>query len=135
MCSFENARTERTVNMPEPPPSNLSATEHAASRLHEIAQRLRQQGPLGPEEQRSLADLADELGAALERPATASESTPALADTITHLAQTMQHPHNRGLLERVRERLEDAAANMEARSPHVAAFTRELVDIIAGLGI
>jgi hypothetical protein len=71
----------------------------------------------------------------LERPTTASAPTPALAETITHLAEAMQHEQTGGPLQGVRQKLEDMAAKMEARAPHVAAFTRELVDIIASLGI
>ena len=121
--------------MSEPQPAGPPASEDAAVRLHEIARRLRVMHHLGPEEQRALADLADELGIALERPTTGSAATPALAESITHLAEALQHGHTGGLLQGVRQRLEEMAARMEARTPHVAAFARELVDIIASLGI
>jgi hypothetical protein len=121
--------------MSEPQPSDPSASAEAAARLHEIALRLREMHHLGPAEQGALADLADELGTALERPKTDTAATPALAESIAHLADTMQHGQTAGLLEGVRQRLEDMAARMQARTPHVAAFARELVDVIASLGI
>jgi len=121
--------------MSEPQPAGATASAAAAVRLHEIARRLRVPHHLGPEEQRALADLADELGIALERPTPASAATPALAEAITHLAEALQHGQTGGPFHGVRQRLEEMAAKMEGRTPYGAAFARELVDIIASLGI
>jgi hypothetical protein len=121
--------------MSEPQPTGPTDAAEAAARLHEIARRLRVTQHLGTEEQQALADLADELGIALERPTTASAATPALAESVTHLAEALQHRQTGGLLQGVRQRLEDMAAAMEARTPHVAAFARELVEVLANLGI
>jgi hypothetical protein len=121
--------------MSEPEPEGPPASEDAAGRLHEIAGRLRAMHHLGPEEQRALADLADQLGMALERPLTASAQTPALAESITHLANALQRGQTGGPLQAVRQRLEEVAAKLEARTPNVAAFAREVVDVLASLGI
>lgn len=121
--------------MPEPQQASGRAAADAAARLHEIAHILRAAHHLGPQEQLALAELADELGRVWEQPAASSETTPALAERITHLAEALHQGQEGGRLHGVRKRIEAIAAKLEGRAPYGAAFARQLVDALAGLGI
>jgi hypothetical protein len=121
--------------MPAQQAPGPTPTAAAAARLHEIAQLLRAAHELGPEEQCALAELADELGSLWDQPTDSAAPTPALAERIAHLADSLHHGRNRGLLQGFRQKLEEVAAKMEGRAPHGAAFARQLADVFAGLGI
>ncbi|HYV39329.1 MAG TPA: hypothetical protein VE988_26810 [Gemmataceae bacterium] len=113
----------------------MAEQQQAAARLHEIAQLLRGTHHLGAEEQRALAELADELGNAWALPASTSAATPALAERVAHLAEALKHGQASGPLHGVRQRMEEMAAKLEGQAPNTASFARQLVDALAGLGI
>jgi hypothetical protein len=107
----------------------------AAARLHEIARLLREKRQLDPEEQRVFAELADALGSAWEQPAVTSSAPGELVDRITHLADALHQGQVEPPQHGVRERIEQIGVTMEARAPHAAALARQLVEVLAGLGI
>jgi hypothetical protein len=104
-------------------------------RLHEIAQLLRTTHHLGPEAQRALAELADELADILD-PSTAHpvEAAP-LVESTAHVVEALHHDQDTGLLTGARGRLEKMLAGFEGRAPRTVDFARRLLDVLANLGI
>lgn len=121
--------------MPEQvPPSQQSAADIQA-KLHELSRLLRDADHLEPEAQRELADLMDELAKTLNPAALQSAEATHLANSTAHLAQALHRPHDRGLLMSAKKRLEDSIARAEAVAPLPAGLARNLLDILANLGI
>ena len=115
--------------MPEQSPVRVTET------LHDLARVLREAPPPGPEAQRALADLIDELGNAVG----ATEVPPA---EVTHLAQTtaqfiqaLHRRHEPGRFAAARDRLEQAVIQAETRAPVAAGFARRVLDALANFGI
>ncbi len=121
--------------MPEQPPPDVPAPAEVQTTLHTIARLLRENPHLGPEEQRALADLVDELGHALHPATVPSEEMAHLAESTTHLVQALHQGHGAGLLSSARNRLEQAIIRAEAQAPVAAGVARRLLDTLANLGI
>ena len=115
--------------MSEPQPSD------SVAKFHAVAQLLREAHHLGPEAQRELADLLDELGAALASDAVPPAEKAHLADSAAHLVRALHQQHDEGLWGRARHRLEQAIVAAEAQAPVAAGVARRLVDALANLGI
>jgi hypothetical protein len=105
------------------------------SSLHELAQILRDAHRLGPETQRTLADLVDELGKTLNSPTLPTAETAQLATSAAHLARSLQREENPTLLATAKERLEEAALRAEAEAPVATGIVWRLLDTLANLGI
>jgi hypothetical protein len=123
------------MTMSEALPEKRSAATTVREHLRTIAQLLREEPQLSPETQQLLAELADELSRALE-----SEAAPPaeLNDIAMHVAQLVRAAHRgeqAGLVARLRNRLDTAAAGLESRSPLIAGLTRRLIDALTELGI
>jgi hypothetical protein len=103
--------------------------------LHDLANKLRQAPPLGPDAQRILAELIDELGNTVVATQVPSTEVVHLAETTTHLLQALQRRHEPGRLAAARDRLETAILRAEATAPVMAGFARRLLDALANLGI
>ena len=105
------------------------------ARLHAVAQRLRQPGPVDPEAKRTLAELVDELSAALGSGEVPPAEVAHLAESTAHLAEALHEREDAGLLGGARDRLEQAALNAEARAPLAVGLARRLLDALANIGI
>jgi tryptophan 2,3-dioxygenase len=103
--------------------------------LHTVAELLRHTRHLGPEAQALLADLIDELGAALESPEVPNAEIARLTESASQLVQAVAEKHDAGMLEAANERLEGAVVSVEARAPHLAELTRRLAEMLSNLGI
>lgn len=101
------------------------------ARLRELAGLLRAADHLSPEAQQALADLVEELSGAL--PGTAASAQ--LAESAAHLAAALHEQKDPGLLERARQRLEEAALRAETEAPVATGVVRRLIDALANLGI
>src|SRR5262249_41783095 len=121
--------------MSAPQPGRAPAPEAVAARLHEIARLLREADHLGPESQKVLAELADELGNALGTAGIPSDQEAHLAESAAHLIETLRQRHGAGPLAAARDRLERAVLDVEARAPVAAGVARALLDALANLGI
>jgi hypothetical protein len=121
--------------MAEPQSPDSADSSEVASQLHEIAQLLRTTHHLGPEAQRALAELADELANVLEPPATTPTEAAPLVESTAQVAQALHHEHRFGPLTAARTRLEKMIAGFEGRAPHTVDFARRLLDVLANLGI
>jgi hypothetical protein len=116
--------------MPTPPEPEPPVGE----RLHELARLLRGARHLRPEDQQSLADLLDELAGEL-RTTAPSPQADHLAESAAHLAMELNEHRDLGLLGSATERLKDAAARAETKAPVATGVARQLIDILADLGI
>jgi phosphoglycolate phosphatase-like HAD superfamily hydrolase len=82
-----------------------------------------------------LAELIDELSTALKSAQLPSDEVTHLAGTTMHLAEALHHQHDKGMLEKVRDRFEDATAQAEARAPVAVGLARRVLDALAQMGI
>jgi hypothetical protein len=121
--------------MPESVPEGSSPGVGVPQRLKEISRLLREVRYLGPEAQRELAELADELGSALGSTAVPSPEAAHLADSTAHLIETLHREEEGSNLTAARDRVERAVLGAAARSPLLAGLARRLLDALANLGI
>src|SRR5260370_19386853 len=96
---------------------------------------LQQSGSLDPEARQVLAELVDELGAALR----ASNAPPAevahLAESAAHLAESLHYHRERGILATAPDRLNAAVLQADAKSPVAAGLARPLLAAPGNIGI
>lgn len=111
-----------------PVPSELQA------KLRTAAQELRHARHIDPEAQRALADLVLELAEAID-PNAPCDRTAHLAESSSQVLEALHHAPETGLLATARERLEEAAASAESKAPVAAGIARQLVDLLAGIGV
>ena len=105
------------------------------SNLHEIAQRLREAENLDPEAQQALAEVLDELKDQLgTTPINAAQLEHFRAST-SQLLRALERPHEKGLLESSRKKLDQAARSIESEAPLIAGLARRLMEALANIGI
>jgi hypothetical protein len=105
------------------------------TRLHELAVLLRQAHHLGPDMQKALADLVEELSGSLD-PATLPETTRNhLAESTAQLADALHRQTDESGIAAARKRLEAAAVRLEAEAPLASGIVRRLIDALANLGV
>lgn len=115
---------------PTPGPS----LDETRARLLACAMSLRDADHIEPEAQRALADLVLELADALG-PQVPTAQAAHLAETSAHLVEALHEPQDAGLIAAARRRVEEAAARAEAGAPVATGVARQLIDLLAGLGI
>src|SRR4051794_34582699 len=111
--------------MPETSPSSVTVRAY----LRAVAQLLRNVPHLNANAQRLLADLVDELGAALEADAVPSDEVAHLADCSAQLVTAAQQGEG-GMLGRARTRLERAVLAAETEAPLAAGIARRLTETL-----
>src|SRR5262245_52500872 len=121
--------------MSDTPDSNPPSVSDVQGRLREVAQLLRQSSSLDTASQRALAELVDELSRSLQSGNVPPAEVAHLADSTAHLAESLHHQHDTGLLGKARERLEGAVAQAEARVPVAVGLARRVLDALANIGI
>jgi hypothetical protein len=121
--------------MPEPVSSGSQTASQIRACLHDLAEVLREAHHLEPEAQQALADLVDELQAALEPTAVPPAELAHLAESAAHLARALRQRHDAGLLAAARERLEQAAVRAETAAPLATGLARRFMETLANLGI
>lgn len=114
--------------MPEHP-RDVKAT------LRAIAGLLRDVQHLGPEGQRTLAELVEELSRALETGEIPSAEMSQLTETTAHLVEELRQRKKSGSLPTLRDRLEQAALALETQHPVISGLTLRLVETLSTLGI
>ncbi len=115
--------------MAEQPPIRVTET------LHDLARVLRESPPPGPEAQRALADLIDELGNAVGTTEVPSAEVTHLAESTAQFLQALHRRHDPGRFANARDRLEQAVLQAEARAPVAAGVARRVLDALANFGI
>ena len=121
--------------MAQQQPSQPAGGSELVDRLHEIARLLRTAHHLGPEAQQALARLSEDLGKALDPAAAPSPEEAELVQSTAKVVEALHQSQDSGPLDAARERLEESAAELEARAPNVAEFARRLLDTLSNLGI
>jgi hypothetical protein len=121
--------------MPEPEPVKSPSPSAVPARLHEVARLLRDADHLGPEAQRALAELADELANALGSSNVASAEEVLLAQRVSELMAALHARQDSGPPPATRHRLQEAILAAEARAPFAAGLAQRLLDALANLGI
>jgi hypothetical protein len=115
--------------VPDQPPARVTEG------LHELARALREAPPLGPEAQRALAELIDELGNAVGGAEVPPAEVSHLAETTAHFVQALHRRQEPGGLAAARDRLEQAILRAESRAPVIAGVARRVLDALVNLGI
>jgi hypothetical protein len=118
----------------QPTPDTPSAAEVRA-RLHEVARRLNTSRHLDPDTRRTLAELVDELSRLLESAQVPPAEVARLAESTAHLAESLHHRHDQGLLGSARSGFEQAVASAQAHAPFATGLARRLLEALANLGI
>ena len=113
----------------------MAETNRVAEQLHEIAGLVRKAHHLGPEGQRLLAELLEELSVALKSPEAPSAEVAHLAESAAHLVQAVHREDEAGILARARDRFEKAIVAAESDAPVATGIARRLMDALANLGI
>jgi Domain of unknown function (DUF4404) len=121
--------------MTERPSNDLEALSGIREELHEVAQLLREAPHLRPDEQRTLADLLDELRGQLEPVGAHSVHTAHVAEIVTRLARALHEKQHAGRLAPIQDRLEAALVRAEAEAPIAVGVVRRFVDALASIGI
>jgi hypothetical protein len=103
--------------------------------LHDLARTLREAPPLGPEAQRALAELIDELGNAVGSREVPPAEVAHLAESTAHFVQALHRRQEPGGLAAARDRLEKAVLSAESRAPVAAGVARRVLDALANWGI
>ncbi len=112
----------------QPPP-------RVAADLHDLARTLRDAPPLGPDAQRALAELIDELGNAVGTTGVPPAEVRHLAETTAHFVRALHAGNEPGGLASARDRLEQAVLLAESRAPVAAGVARRVLDALANFGI
>ncbi len=120
---------------PEPSNPLSPGASEIQDRLHDVSRMLRQSGSIDQESRRALAALVDELNKALEGQSVPPAEVARLAESTAHLAESLHHQRELGLIGSAREGLEKAAFDAESRAPLLVGLARKVVDILAGFGI
>jgi len=106
-----------------------------SARLRQLVQLLRDTHHLGPEAQKSLADLVEELSGSLASCAPSASNQTHLAETTAHLVEALHQQKDASFLATAKKRLEEAAIRVEAEAPVATGIVRRLIDALANLGI
>src|SRR5262245_49678396 len=117
--------------MTEQPGTSPQAISQIQSELHGLAQSLREARHLGPDAQRSLADLLDELRNELHSPALDSAQAAHLAGLVTQLARALHEQRDQGPIDALRTRLQESLGRAEAEAPVLGGVVRRFVDTLA----
>jgi hypothetical protein len=120
------------MSIPSPTPAGSGPP--VGERLQELARLLRGAGHLGPQVQRDLADLLEELAGELES-AAPSPHAEHLAESAAHVAHELHQERGVGRVGAAVQRLKEAAARAEAKAPVATGLARRLVDVLADIGI
>lgn len=112
-----------------PTPAQIEA------RLQEVARLLRESPSLDEDARRTLAELVDELAAALPAAGLPPDEAARLAGTAAHLADALHHQHGPEKVGQARSLMEEAALAVESRAPATTDLVRRFLDALAGIGI
>jgi len=121
--------------MPDNPVPGTPSVPEIQARLHAVAQLLREPRPLDSSARQALAELVDELSAALRSAQVPPAEVAQLAEATAQLAESLRQPHDRRRAETVRGRFEEAVLEAEVRHPYTAGLAQRLLDALANLGI
>jgi hypothetical protein len=116
------------------PESSGPAVSEIQARLRAVAGMLRESPTIDPASQRILAELVDELSAALQTASVPVGEVANIAESTAHLADSLHQQHDQGVLVNARDRLETALLNAESRST-IVGLARRLLDALANIGI
>lgn len=123
------------IIMTDTPESDTPSLSEVQDRLHEIARGLRHSGAVDPESRQTLGELVDELTAALASANVPPAEVARLAESTAHLAESLHHQRDRGLLASARDRFERALVDAETHAPVAAGLARQLLEALANVGI
>jgi Domain of unknown function (DUF4404) len=110
-------------------------TQAIQTRLHNVADLLRGSATVSREVQIALAELLDELSTAINAPNGPPAAVAHLAESAAHLAETLHHQHDSGLVATARKRLGEAILRAESHAPNAVGLARGVVDALANIGI
>jgi hypothetical protein len=126
---------ERAFAMSDQPTEARPTRTDVQSNLAALAQLLRKTHHVGPEAQRELAEIVEELAKALGAVPAPSTEMAALAASTGHLVEALHEQKDKGILSDARARVEKAIVTAEAKAPFAAGIAQRLVNVLTDLGI
>jgi hypothetical protein len=105
------------------------------ARLRQVSRMLRESSSMEPSSQRALAELVDELNKALATAQLPAAEVAELAVSTAHIAEALHHEHDRSLLGKARDRLQEAILSAEAKAPNAVALAGRVLNALAEWGI
>jgi hypothetical protein len=121
--------------MTDQPSATPPTQAELQANLTTLAQLLRKTHHVGPEAQRKLAELVQELSQALATPAVPTTEVAALASSTGGLVRALHEQADTSKLGEARDRVNRAIFAAEARAPFAAGIVQRLVDVLTDLGI
>jgi hypothetical protein len=121
--------------MSDTPKSNVPSVADVQARLEEVARTVQKSPSLDADARRVFGELVDELRTLLATQNVPPAEVARLADSTAHLAESLRHRHDKGLLESARDRLDGAVIDAEAHAPIAVGLARQLLDALANIGI
>ena len=121
--------------MSDQPESGVAPVQAMLTRVHDVAQLLRDSPSVSREVQSALAELLDELSAALKAPNTPPAEVAQLAESAAHLTEILHDQPDEGVLEKARDRLGSALIRAEDHAPIAVGLARRVIDALANIGI
>jgi hypothetical protein len=119
----------------EDPSMDQESVSDLRARLREAAETLRSAPKLDDASRGAVAELLAELGDALQSTSLPAGEVAHLSECTTHLAESLRHGRDRGILAGARDRFAKAFESVESRAPVAVGIARQFVDILANLGI
>ena len=104
-------------------------------RLHEVARLLRDAKHLDKDARQALADLAEEIRTVFAATTVPSDEEVRLAQHASQLIDALHRQHQSNVVAAARDRLDEAVISAGSRSPLLAGLSRQLLDLLATLGI
>jgi hypothetical protein len=126
---------QETVMSKPKQPRRQPGVAKLQAELREAAQSLRAAEHLEPADQRSLADLLEELSQAINTAAAPSAEMLHVGQSAAQLAQHLHQHEEKKLLVAAKENLQRAMARAEAAAPQVVQLAGKLIDALANMGI
>ena len=114
--------------------NNMSVPDLLA-RLRDVARLLRRAPNLDDDARAAIGELVDELTNVLQSSTLLPAEVALLAETTTHLAESLHHQHDERAVGKARERFEQAVVNAESHAPTVVGLARRLIETLANIGI
>lgn len=121
--------------MSESASPNPGADPSIQVHLRELSNLLRDAKHLDPAVQRELADLLDQLARTVGPGDQPAPETLRLSENAARVVEAFHQQHEEGLLKKAMHRLEESVVRAEATAPMATGIVRQLLDVLANLGM
>jgi hypothetical protein len=126
---------QEVLKMADETDAGRGSLSNVQERLQEVASLLGDATHLDPAARQALAGLAEEMRSALAATNVPSDEELRLAQHATQLIDALHRQQQSNVVTAARQRLDKAILSTEFRAPVLAGLGRQLLDLLATLGI